>query len=158
MTAVEIATFDAQNPTRLSQDTTFGIQAEQENVIPNSFQSSAKLAAPVNRSRPRPIHHQMMGQSHRSTFGPGHRDLGNEHARERQSREQPGEVYVNQEKEMERRAIRGGFRSEMFLYLQKARDQSRQGHLNCSRYVRGYLSDKKTWEHFCEIHLNSPFQ
>lgn len=194
MTATEIAAFDVQNPTRLSQGVVFGTQMKQENAALNALQPSTQSAvkaapvlrleskliqnqavgnsdnryplayantrdsaAPANRSQSNPIRPQMVGHSLRSTLGSSHRDLNKERARERQTKEEPGEAYMNQEKEMERRAIRAGFRAEMFMYLQKARDQARQGHSRCSRYVRGYLSDRKTWEHFCKIRLTCLF-
>jgi RNA recognition motif-containing protein len=60
------------------------------------------------------------------------------------------EFYANQEGVMELRAIKGNFRHDFFLFLQKARDLARQTHPLCSRPIRGYLADKLTWKHFCE--------
>lgn len=62
-----------------------------------------------------------------------------------------GETYVVMEREMELRAIKGNFRRDMFVYLGNARSSVREKHPHCSRHIRSYLADKKTWTHFCKV-------
>jgi hypothetical protein len=56
--------------------------------------------------------------------------------------------YRSQEHVMEHRARLGGYRAKMFSCLQDARAFVKNIHSDCHRYVRGYLADKLTWEHF----------
>lgn len=59
-------------------------------------------------------------------------------------------LYTGQEKVMAQRATKGDFRHDLFVFLQKVRDEVRRSHPDCNRYIRGYLSDKLTWAHFCK--------
>lgn len=56
---------------------------------------------------------------------------------------------------MEAMAVRVGRRHEFFVFLQRARDQARHDHPDCSSEIRHYFADKMTWAAF--FGMDAPF-
>ncbi|KAF8847434.1 hypothetical protein BDZ45DRAFT_326334 [Acephala macrosclerotiorum] len=56
--------------------------------------------------------------------------------------------YQPQEKAMETMAMKLGIRREFFQFLQKARDQAREDHRDCSSGIRHFVADRITWLKF----------
>ncbi|CZR54849.1 uncharacterized protein PAC_04733 [Phialocephala subalpina] len=56
--------------------------------------------------------------------------------------------YQHQEKTMEAMAMKLGIRREFFQFLQKARDQAREDHRDCSSGIRHFVADRITWLKF----------